>query len=242
MPEQIQVTKTLYRFKELIAAEKDPNSKVTSQAVERARQTLIEWSASNDVLDEYVWEHCWKTALQQIGFVDQKLAWSGFASQGDGASFSGKIDVEKLLWFMSHKIKPKKIIEGSSRTTDSEDFVPWIVHKLNGCYGYNPQFRKLKKSIDFFDMKVERTDHRYLHSNSCNIDYNSYAGFPDDLNELLDEFYEAAKELRYSLCQAIYKDLQEEYYALSEDEALIEYDQESVSYPWDDKGNIDDDI
>lgn len=40
----------------------------------------------------------WKERLESIGFHDVEISYSGFCSQGDGASFtSGEIEVEKVL-------------------------------------------------------------------------------------------------------------------------------------------------
>lgn len=51
---------------------------------------------------EYDW---WKGQLQDRGFNNVDISFSGFGSQGDGASFTADIDVEKFIRF--HKVSKK---------------------------------------------------------------------------------------------------------------------------------------
>lgn len=48
------------------------------------------------------WSECitddWKSELDKLGFSDSEISWSGFSSQGDGASFTCKrVDTYKIL-------------------------------------------------------------------------------------------------------------------------------------------------
>ena len=79
-------TLTIYSFNEL------PED-VQASTIEKNRDTNV-FSGSNwyeSVLD---W---WKEKLEIIGFEDADIRFSGFWSQGDGASFTAHCDEEKIL-------------------------------------------------------------------------------------------------------------------------------------------------
>ena len=62
---------------------------LSPEAKERARDWYIESSSNDDYWSEGVVLE-WKWLLQQKGFEGVDIAWSGFSSQGDGASFTAK--------------------------------------------------------------------------------------------------------------------------------------------------------
>lgn len=227
MPKNITRTTTVYSFKELIELSEQPESPITAGAVERVRSKLGEWQTNGEWYD-YVYE-LWNEALDQIGFTDATISFSGFASQGDGASFTSDVDVEKLLWFMTHKIKGKNCIEPTKRTGDKEDFLPYVVHHLNGDYGYDVRWKKLVKHADDISVKITRDRGMYVHEKTCSVELQSFLDEKHD--DLVNEWEKAIEELRYDLCKRIYKHLEEEYFALLEDEALIEFD-EGNKYQW----------
>lgn len=74
-------------------------NELSPEAQARAR----DWWREN--LDQNDWNHFsepviveWKWLLKNKGFNDVKISWSGFSSQGDGASFTAdSIDIEKYL-------------------------------------------------------------------------------------------------------------------------------------------------
>lgn len=78
-------------------------SELTGSAQERAAQWLRECVTSFEWWD-FVDEN-WKEKLQGLGYSDVKIYFSGFASQGDGAQFVGKIDLAD--WMKAHKVAGK---------------------------------------------------------------------------------------------------------------------------------------
>lgn len=88
-----QETINLYKFDEL---------------TEEIKQTVIEKNRHINV-DHCGWDDCvldeWYLRLKNLGFEDVKILYSGFGSQGDGACFVGKADIEKYL--TAHKLKTK---------------------------------------------------------------------------------------------------------------------------------------
>jgi hypothetical protein len=81
------ITKTVYTFKELL--------EYYPKAADLSRTNLIEYATGYDWY-EYVFND-WKEKLSAIGFVDANIFFSGFCSQGDGACFTSRVDIELLL-------------------------------------------------------------------------------------------------------------------------------------------------
>lgn len=108
------ITKTVYTFKELLELANDPEAtgnmrQMRKNAVDKAK----EWLRDVNTRDEW-WEYTyetWKDALDQIGFTDADISFHGFCSQGDGASFTSRIDVDRIVDFFTTDIKPKDCIE-----------------------------------------------------------------------------------------------------------------------------------
>jgi hypothetical protein len=223
------ITKKVYSYKELIELEKQ--KKVSKAVIERVRNKLQEF-IHEDWCDDIV--ENWKSALDQIGFCDAEIAFSGFCSQGDGASFTASLNPERLIWFQTHKIKAKHCIEPTKRTGEKEDFLPYAVHHLNGSYGYDKSFAKLKRLKDVIYGKVIRGTSRYSHENTCSVELDR-CDFPERMDGVLNDWETSIEELRRDLCKVIYKCLEKEYYWQMEDEQLIEMD-ESNNYQWDETG------
>jgi hypothetical protein len=221
MPKRI--TKTVYTFRELLA-------KGDTGAIDRARDWLREGQTDYNWW-EYIYE-LWVAALDQIGFENAQIEFSGFWSQGDGASFTARVDLEKLIAFLAEPPEARETIAGNP-----EDFRPYIVGKCNGVRG-NPKFAKLLKLVDYFDATVQRTGHHYSHENTCRFtadlrdrgewwppkrtQADMAIGKAPRVRAIFDDFCKAAEELRYDLCRAIYADLEDEHEYLTSDEALAE--------------------
>ena len=78
-------TYNVYNYGEL-------SGKAKEKAIEWAQECLREDNFSyDDVKSE------WAEKLESFGFTDIDIAYSGFWSQGDGASFTGKCEVVKFI-------------------------------------------------------------------------------------------------------------------------------------------------
>lgn len=143
------ITKIVYTFKELLDLSKE--GKASQKAVERAKHWLQEAATDFDwyscVLD--FWEH----ALDQIGFENAEISFSGFWCQGDGASFTASVDLDKLVAFLADTVQAKdriEVVEGK------EQFLPYIVNLIGGK-PTNPKYRRLLLVRDYIgDVAVER--------------------------------------------------------------------------------------
>lgn len=187
-----------------------------TKAIDKARQWLQD-AITDGEWHEYILE-LWKSALDQIGFTDAEISYRGFWSQGDGASFTAKIDVEKLATFLAAPPAASKTI-----AEQPVDFRPWIVFRCNVVPAYS-QFRKLVKLVNYIGAEVRRTSHRYSHKRTCDtyVDLSGSASKPR-VEKLLLAFREDVEALRLMLCDAIYSDLEEEYNWLTGEESISDF-------------------
>ena len=235
------ITKTIYTFKELLALHKE--GKIPQKAVERAKSWLQEAATDfnwySDVLG------IWKEALAQIGFEDAEISFSGFWCQGNGASFTASVDLEKLVAFLADTIEAKDRIE-------SKDFRPYIVHLIGGK-PTNPKYRRLLLIQDHIqDVAVERTSHHYSHERTCRFTaWLNDDGHYEDTDKisgkrtwvsnvpkfrgLFNSFVQDAESLRLALCKAIYEMLEADYWDRISDEQLLDF-AEANDYTFEDSG------
>jgi len=212
-------TQTVYTFAEL-------RTLGNSAPIEKARQWLQELAVMDEFWSEDTLEE-WKTALSQIGFANAEIAYSGFWSQGDGASFTASVDLPKLIGFLAAPPAASECVSGNP-----EDFRPFVVHHGGGVRN-NPKFARLLLLLDYLGgASVTRDSHHYSHENTCTFtveDLRDEGEWISSDRKLYNEFVEAAEELRCDLSQAIYKALEAEYEYRTSDEAIAE-DAEANDY------------
>jgi hypothetical protein len=187
--------------------------------------------------------------LDQVGFEDAKIAFSGFWNQGDGASFSAFVDLDKLVAFLADTVEPKDtvgVVEGK------EQFLPYVVNLIGGK-ATNPKYRRLLWVRDHIrNLALERICHHYSHERtrrfkaSLNDDGHyedthktsdkwTWVSDAPKVRGLFDGFVEDAEDLRLNLCKAIYKMLEEDYWDRISDEQLLE-NAEANGYTFDESG------
>jgi len=136
-----------------------------------------------------------KTLLGYCGFTEPEIAFSGFSSQGDGASFTGTcyyrdIDVIKLTEYAPNEEKFRLF------ATD---------------------LKNLMKDYPDSRVKLSRAGHRYVHENS--IDYDlEYEGEVSRAGKTTDDIKLACQVIM----REIYRRLEEEYDDLRSDERIHE--------------------
>jgi hypothetical protein len=226
------ITKTVYSFQELLDLAKE--GKVQQKALERARSWLQEAATDFD------WYSCvvdfWKEVLNQIGFEDAKISFSGFSSQGDGASFTATVDLDKLVGFLADTIEGKDTVEVIER---KEQFLPYLVRLLGGK-PTNSKYRRLLWVRDQVqDIAIERTSHHYSHERTCRFtawlnddghyldthktsDKWTWVSDTPKVRALFNGFVEDAEKVRLALCKAIYRMLEEDYWDRISDEQLLD--------------------
>ena len=95
----------------------DDGNGIAALAIENYREY-------NDIYLDYVIEN-FTDILKMIGFSDIKVYYSGFYSQGDGASFEGDLDVDEItiknikeaLEYIGEDIELKKLLTDLYKTT-----------------------------------------------------------------------------------------------------------------------------
>jgi hypothetical protein len=184
------------------------------EAYEKALAWVQEGATDHEWWDTLTDE--WKTTLDAIGFENADIRFSGFWSQGDGASFTSGIDATKLVNFLSQEKPP-----WSDGCLDFDYVVKQIGGKLT-----DPTLDVLHRAD--ISGNAHRDRGNYYHDQSCTLYFEWYE--PDDIHELglalltdtFDRFTEAVERLRIDLCRAIYNGLEQEYEYLTSEEACLE--------------------
>ena len=210
------------------------SDRLSLSVVERVRSQLIAYALYGDWYD-YVYE-LWKTALAQIGFGEVDISFSGFSSQGDGASFTAPLlDIGLLMDFFTTKITPKNCIEPTGRLGEEEDFWPYLTATLGADACYFPQFASLRPYAAEWAGAVVRVDRHYVHAHTCETELTDW---PEELMApagVVAAFRAAVEQVRVSLCLAIYKSLEDEHDSLVTEDALVERDANNAR-AWDVRG------
>lgn len=151
-------------------------------------------------VDDHFWHEYtleeWKDKLEAMGFNEPRISYTGFSSQGDGASFTCKrVGVETFITSQKARVRFKNTIKAFA--------------KFGG---------------ESIQASVNRIDHHYSHENTvkATVEVDSY--LPNYENRLKegDELEYFLTETVRSLSKQIYRDLEQEYDALTTDEAIID--------------------
>lgn len=178
-------------------------------AREKALNTLQEFQTSDHWYEYTI--NDWTTDLNDFGFTAPNIEFSGFYSQGDGASFTCKsIDFEKLL---QHIDLPKSIAHHKKLLTQ-------ILH------GY------INRTSHHYS---------HARTVSLQVGYDPYPPCRKPrlkrLNHAIDHLYDVMEEFRLSLCRKIYAALEAEYTYLVGEEAIKEM-AEANEYMFDVNGRL----
>ncbi len=134
----------------------------------------------------------WTTDLEAYGYDDAKIEFSGFWSQGDGASFTATVNLE--AWLKQHRLKTKyrKLLKAS------ESF--YIVFKIKRSLGGNYV-------------------HEYMISATHEVE--TATDNWDELDAQAGELVELMTEDARKLSRKIYKALEAEYDWHMDDEQIV---------------------
>lgn len=160
---------------------------------------------------EYTIDH-WKRTLTRFGIACDEINFSGFWSQGDGASFTG--------W-----------VENDAR---------FITFMTGGTKAY-PLWRMLAERDCGLNIKIVRHSNHYVHecSTTIEVEADSFCQYTyADGEEMIAAAHRAwdqailaehrqfeldCRDFVRALNRYIYKDLEQEYEHLTSDEAVIEW-------------------
>jgi len=193
MPQTIIKKMTVYSFNEL-----------TERSQERAIQNYCE-SFDFDFHQEYIIDDI-KESCEHI--EDMDVQYTGFWSQGDGASFTGTLDSDWAIEFLNNYYK------GST-------------------YPDNVALEHIVQHLRTFDVSFERVNSMYSHENTCNTEL---CGSPEwslhveestrlleAFEKALPTFTEVIDQYRRELCHDIYERLRDEYNDCTTKERIMEY-------------------
>lgn len=172
---------TYYEFSELTDKQK-------AKAIEKYRDINVHYHGwQDDTLEDF------ENVLELLGFKKVRIEYSGFWSQGDGASFTGEFLMpsdEDTLEMRLEKLKTE---------------YPWIHENNESLFKqYEDLIFSDDDSLYLETCNVYRIGHHYSHSNTITCDH------------------EGVKEFARSFSDLIYKTLEKEYDFLTSDEQVIE--------------------
>ncbi len=137
----------------------------------------------------------WGKTGNKKAYTAYNIQFSGFWSQGDGASYTGEIDVQKWI-----------------KTQEPVKYARILKLLEAGC-------------IDVQRSEITRHNHRYVHerSTSVNIEWNlpNYENYPK-IEAMLQKLEEDIQEQHIQLNREIYWDLEKTYEGLTSDESVAD--------------------
>jgi len=182
-------TTNIYKFEEL---SKDSQNKAINGFRNSEHYLSYDW-----------WEYTidyWKASLNLLGFKNTEVRFSGFWSQGDGASFTcDYINKEEII-----------------NTIIMSDLC-----SVSTAENYLKKFNNAESFLFEFHFCIEKSSSRYVHENTCFVNYEN--GGSEYWSNIADELTISIESLRLILCDKIYKDLKNEYEYLMSRAAIIEH-------------------
>jgi hypothetical protein len=151
----------------------------------------MDYNLTDEILEEF------KEKVLEQGFVINDIAFTGFHSQGDGASFTGYINIKKYIEYRD--LTDYKTVLELIETEQIADFV--IIHRSNSRYSH--------EKTTYVD-EIEEYDYELSQENK----------------DMLYRLYEDLEGTRYDLSLDLYKTLElayEEYEAYDEEDEEDEY-------------------
>jgi len=140
----------------------------------------------------------WKEKLSDIGFENAEINFTGFWSQGDGASFTAEVNLKKII---------NHFVMCNSIDLKAQEFYLKKLNNIENWY-FN------------FDFSIIRLSSLYCHKMTCGIDY--YQDGSEYWSNIADDLASDIEDLRTDLCQEIYKSLEKEYEWLTSKDAIID--------------------
>lgn len=149
--------------------------------------TKFEWYEF--ILDE------WTEKLEKMGFINPKINFSGFYSQGDGASFTcDAIDI-KLAAETSKLFKQREI---------------------NALYAL--------WNNGYIEANIKRKTYHYCHSRTVTLNFDDGQMYTNwtHLQKIVDKLSDYLSDIIIDLSDKIYTDLENEYNYLISESAILE--------------------
>lgn len=165
---QITTIKTYGTFEEL-------SKERQGKEIENHRDINVFYEWHDDTLEEF------KTVLEILGFKNVKISYSGFWSQGDGASFTGE-------FYLPSDDDTLEIRLGKFKSEYT-----WLYESNRNLF---ESFLNLDLSDDIYNetLSVYRIGHHYSHSNTITCDNDSVKEFARSFSDLIYKRLESEYE------------------------------------------------
>ena len=173
--------------------------KVANRIIEKNINVNIDYNWFDDEIDYFI------ETSEKLGFdIDKdKVNFSGFHSQGDGASFEAYINILIYLKATKQLTKYRSLVNAINSG------------KVEDC------------------TLVSRNSHFYSHEKTCSVNsIEVYDDISDKVSELLKDLEEELEEKREDLCVELYRNLENYYEYLRSRECII-YTLSSNEYEFD---------
>jgi hypothetical protein len=214
-----------YSFDEL-----SPEAK--KKALEKNRDINIDYTGWEDLtIDDF------KEEVKEDGINDLEVTYTGFHSQGDGASFtSNDIDTRKI--FNAAGIKSDGALNMEVDDERSKGVNKEFYDLLDTMEDIG-QLERNRIKPEEIRVTVERINSRYYHENTvrANVEIwdepDGWEEPPNFTSELEDKITDYIR----GLCRKLYRYLEEDYEYQTSDEAVQETI-EANNYKFDERGNI----
>jgi len=182
----------IYKFEEL-----------EQVAKEKAIENYRDINTDNDFWYDGTYE-TFKETMNDLGFDVEKMYFSGFWSQGDGAMFEGEINCN--IKYRLEEIKDKEM-KSSRKNWDR-------VMKLikDGFITFNGNFHH-----------VGRYYHRKSYEDTLGYDFECDYGLNlSNIEDVIDDMLNCIREIYEEHCMVLYRNLNEDYDYYTSDEAVSE--------------------
>ena len=216
--------KETYSFEEL-------SPKAQENALDNNRDINVDYDGWEDgVTEEF------KEEMREIGIDDITISYTGFNSQGDGASFtSDDVDTRKLFDAVGIKSSKALNMEVDDERSSGENKEFYDLLDTMEDVGQVDRNRIKPEEIRVW---IERTNTRYYHYNTIRAQVEIWDE-PDGWEEpygFLDELGDKVTEYVRGLCKDLYRKLENEYDSLTSDESVKETLLDN-DYEFDEEGN-----
>ena len=214
-------SKISFQFDELSP---DIQKKVLNHYRETHSESISDWWYE-DVIENF------ESELKNSGLEDIECNFTGFWSQGDGASFTANVrDVEK---FLKHAIKLKSgkwfDYQKEEKEEKEEDEIESLISGFEEL-GINSKIIPL--TPDDFWINIKRDSSRYYHENTISADLDVDepveerdldASQQKEFNAWLESLKNSITEWARKKSRELYSELQNEYESMTSDEAIQEW-------------------
>lgn len=219
-------TEITYSFDEL-------SPKAQKNALEKLWGINIEHDDWHDPIIEGFTED-----MESFGLTDVDVQYSGFHSQGDGASFTAGVSDNETFLTKALGKKSDEYLDLGEEMKDQDN----PLRKLKqGLYDLGFDNRE-RLTPDNFDISIERTSSRYSHENTIKGNVDVY-DVPENMSDGFDEYVYAAEledeitEWARDKSRELYSNLNKYYDELTSEEEIKDTI-EANDFQFDEDGNM----